>query len=311
MLPHLRRTLPGLKRSVPGALASRFRPVCATASPPNPFAELTDLSDVNLGTSVLFATDEWFATADNLIQPEPPRFDPDTFCEQGKVMDGWESRRRRLAGHDWCVLRLGVPGCVHGVEVDTAYFTGNQAPAFRLFGACIDGDPTDGWLGPRRPTLGVQGSCATPEEIAAASSAVDAAAEWVELVPLSPLRPGYVEGGNSVHRFEVPAAAAAQRITHIRLNQHPDGGIARLRTWGVVSRDFGREIAADAVGNIDLASALNGARAIGCSNRHYGEPRNLLLPGRGKNMGAGWETARNPKRQAVIETDPATSAVAT
>jgi len=278
------------------------------------FAELTDLADARLGAKVLFATDEWFATADNLLKPEEPHFDATTFCEQGKVMDGWESRRRRHAGHDWCVLRLGVPGYVHGVEIDSAHFTGNQAPAVRVFGACIDDDDEDTWLGPKRPTLGVQGTCATADEIEAAAARVEGVAGgWVELVPLSPLRAGYVAGGAtaapegipnaSVHRFAVPPAAAARRLTHIRLNQHPDGGIARMRAWGIVAREYGRDLAADAVGPIDLLSALNGARALGCSNRHYGEPRNLLRPGRGENMGAGWETARNPRRPPQLTTD--------
>eukprot|EP00966_Prymnesium_polylepis_P132072 3054179-Prymnesium_polylepis.1 len=76
----------------------------------------------------------------------------------------------------------------------------------------------------------------------------------------------------SVHRFAVPPAAAARRLTHIRLNQHPDGGIARMRAWGIVAREYGRDLAADAVGPIDLLSALNGARALGCSNRHCEGP---------------------------------------
>ena len=249
----------------------------------------------------------------------PRAQDPTTFCEQGKVMDGWESRRRRLAGHDWCIVRLGIPGFIHGIEIDSAHFTGNQTPAVRVFGACIDGDD-DSWIGPQRPTLGVQGTCSTPEEIEAASRAAEGVAGgWVELVPLSPLRPGYVEGGPtaapegemnaSVHRFAVPAEAAGQRLTHLRLNQHPDGGIARMRAWGIVARDFETDLAATAVGTIDLLSALNGGRALGCSNRHYGEPRNLLRPGRGENMGAGWETARNPRRPPVLETESASGFV--
>ena len=130
--------------------------------------------------------------------------------------------------------------------------------------------------------------------MAAAEAAVGAAAEWSELVPLSPLRPGTdPPDGSSVHRFAVPPELAGRRVTHLRLNQHPDGGIARMRAWGVVGRDYDTELAAAAVGAVDLLSVLNGARALGCSNRHYGEPRNLIKPGRGANMGAGWETARN------------------
>ena len=90
------------------------------------FNELTNLADGRLGAEILFATDEWFATASNLLNSSPPVFDPDAFCSQGKVMDGWESRRRREPGHDWSIIRLALSGYVHGIEIDTAYFTGNQ-----------------------------------------------------------------------------------------------------------------------------------------------------------------------------------------
>ncbi|KAL1518615.1 hypothetical protein AB1Y20_002903 [Prymnesium parvum] len=284
------------------------------------FAELTNLADERLGAKILFATDEWFATADNLLKPDDPHFDATTFSAEGKVMDGWESRRRRLAGHDWCVIRLGVPGLIHGFEIDSAHFTGNQAPAVRVFGACIEGDEKDSWLGPPRASLGVQGTCSSAEEIEAASRAVDGVrGGWHELVPLSALRPGYVEGGPtaapegqvnaSVHRFAVAPSAASRRLTHLRFNLHPDGGVARMRAWGVVSRHFETELSAAAVGPIDLLSALNGGRALGASNRHYGHPRNLLQPGRGENMGSGWETARNPRRPPVLQTDAATGFV--
>ena len=104
------------------------------------FEALTDLADDRLGGRVLFATDEWFATADNMLKPSAPHFDPETFCTQGKVMDGWESRRRRLAGHDWAVVKLGLSGHVHGLELDTAHFTGNQVPAASVYAACIEAE---------------------------------------------------------------------------------------------------------------------------------------------------------------------------
>ena len=282
------------------------------------FSELTNLADDRLGAKILFATDEWFATADNMLKPTEPHFDPETFCVQGKVMDGWESRRRRLAGHDWSVVKLGLAGYVHGLELDTAHFTGNQVPAASVFAACIEEEEDEGWLGPPRSTLGVQGTCATPEEIAEARARVEAAAEWIELLPISKLRPGYTEDGRhglredgqySVHRFAVPAHAAKKRVTHLLVNQHPDGGLARMRAWGVVGRDYDTELAASAVGSIDLLSALNGGRAVGCSNKHYGEPRNLLRPGRGVRMDDGWETARNPRRPHEIVKDPETGLV--
>ena len=284
------------------------------------FNGLTDLADARLGSHILFATDEWFATADNMLKPSAPHFDPETFDHFGKVMDGWESRRRRLAGHDWALVKLGLSGYVHGVELDTAHFTGNQVPAASVFAACIEAGDDSSWLGPPRATLGEQGSCATPEEIVEAAAKVEKIAEWTELLPMVRLRPGYVKGGSasgpdpgegadSIHRFAVPPSAASKRITHLLVNAHPDGGLARMRAWGIVSVDFATELDAKAVGSIDLLSALKGGRAVGCSNRHYGEPRNLLRPGRGARMDDGWETARNPRRPPKIVKDPVTGLV--
>lgn len=300
-----------------GRLARAARSLCRAAhiGPSDPardallkarFEALTDLADGGLGGKPLFATDEWFATCDNLIKNLPPVFEPEAFCSEGKVMDGWESRRRRTPGHDWCVLKLGLPGYVRGLDIDTAHFTGNQTPQVRVFAAEIAPSDDDDWLpaAARRGTLGVQGTHSTDEQIAAAAAAVSRAAEWHELVPLSPLRPGYGgDDGLSIHRFEVPPELARRRVTHLRLNQHPDGGIARLRAWGIAACDWATSLDPRAVGSIDLLSALNGARAVGCSNKHFGEPRNLLRPGRGANMGAGWETARNPRRPPVLERD--------
>lgn len=276
------------------------------------FEALTDLADGGLGGKPLFATDEWFATCNNLIKSSPPVFDPEAFCNEGKVMDGWETRRRRTPGHDWCVLKLGLPGYVHGLDIDTAHFTGNQALRARVFAAEIAPSSDDSWLpaAARRDTLGVQGTKSTDEQIAAAAEAVSRVAEWHELVPLTTLRPGYGgDEGLSIHRFEVPRELTRKRVTHLRLNQHPDGGIARLRAWGIAACDWATSLDPRAVGAIDLLSTLNGARALGCSNKHYGEPRNLLRPGRGENMGSGWETARNPNRPAVLERDESTGFV--
>jgi allantoicase len=229
-------------------------------------------------------------------------------------MDGWESRRRRLPGYDWAILRLGLPGYIHGVEIDTAHFTGNQTPQVRLFGAELQdaGPDGDAWLpaAARRESLGMQGTASTDLQIAAAADAVAAAGVWHELVTLSPLRPGYGgDEGLSIHRFEPAAALKARRVTHLRLNQHPDGGIARLRTWGVAACDWATQLDPRAVGAIDLNHVRHGATAVGCSNKHFGEPRNLQRPGRGENMGSGWETARNPNRPAVMERDPASGFV--
>ena len=88
-----------------------------------------DLAQPRLGSQVVYATDDFFADKSRLISPEPPQFIPGKYDDNGKWMDGWESRRKRAPGHDWCVVRLGVPGEVAGFEVDTSHFTGNYPPA--------------------------------------------------------------------------------------------------------------------------------------------------------------------------------------
>jgi allantoicase len=89
------------------------------------YAHLTDLASARLGGRAIAASDDFFAPRSNLVKPEPPVFIPGKYTVRGKWMDGWESRRRRTPGHDWCSVRLGVRGRVRGVDVDTRFFTGN------------------------------------------------------------------------------------------------------------------------------------------------------------------------------------------
>jgi len=86
------------------------------------------LASAQLGGRVLFSTDDWFAAADNLIESADPIFIVDKFTEFGKWMDGWETRRKRIPGHDWAIVRLGMPGIIQGIELSTAFFTGNFTP---------------------------------------------------------------------------------------------------------------------------------------------------------------------------------------
>lgn len=78
------------------------------------------------------------------------------------------------------------------------------------------------------------------------------------------------DNAGSIHRFLVPPSVSSTRLTHLRLDQLPDGGIARLKVWGVVHRDFGRELDAEVVGSINLLAEEMGARAVGASDSHYG-----------------------------------------
>ena len=165
------------------------------------FTTLTDLASHTFGGTVVSANDEFFAAADHLVAPEEPVFAPRTFGAKGQVYDGWETRRRRTPGHDHAVVRLGAPGVVHGVDIDTAFFTGNFPPYASVEGCAMNGYPDAAQL---------------------------AAAHWTTLVPRSPL------SGDSQNLFTVEVR---HRFTHVRLNIFPDGGVARLRVHGEVVPD--------------------------------------------------------------------------
>lgn len=116
------------------------------AATPNPFHAWIQLEQPRLGTRVTYATDEFFAAKERLIEAHEPAFVDDKYDEHGKWMDGWESRRKRSPGHDYCIIKLGVPGVVHGVDIDTSFFTGNYPPQASLE-ACVSTDdvPAGGW----------------------------------------------------------------------------------------------------------------------------------------------------------------------
>jgi allantoicase len=215
-------------------------------------SEWPDLASQHLGGGVVAANDELFAAADHLVLPAEPTFSRATFGPKGQVYDGWETRRRREPGHDHAIVRLGVPGVVRGVVVDTAFFTGNYPPEASVEACGCEGYP---------------------------SAAELEAAEWIELVPRSPL------AGDSRNAFAVDVA---QRFTHVRLSIYPDGGVARLRVHGEPVPDP-RLFPG---GVVDLGAVEHGGRVTGCSDMFYGSPANLLMPGLARVMGEGWETAR-------------------
>jgi len=216
------------------------------------FTRLPDLASRALGGSVVFANDELFAERENLIKPGAAVYSTYTFGHKGQVYDGWETRRRREPGHDWALIRLGLPGIVRGVVVDTAFFKGNYPPEVSVEGCSFDGYPS-------------------PQELDDA--------DWVTVVPRSPVE------GDAANSF---AVELEQRVTHVRLCMYPDGGIARLRVHGDVVPDP-RLLTR---GAIDLAALANGATVTGCSNMFYSSPTNLIAPGQARLMGEGWETSR-------------------
>lgn len=218
------------------------------------FAQLTDLAAERLGGKVLYATDDFFAEKENLIKPGRGVFITDKYTDRGKWMDGWESRRKRTPGHDWCVVQLATTGKISGFDIDTNFFLGNHPPHASIEAALISsGSEVDDW-----------------ESI-----------EWKEVLPKSPLDPG----SQNFYTCE-----SDEIVSHLRLHIYPDGGVARLKVYGEVFKDWST---IDADKEIDLAAAINGAKAIQCNDMFFSSMNNLLMPDRGVNMGDGWETKRN------------------
>jgi len=217
------------------------------------FINLIDLASERLGGKALLCSDDFFAEKENLLKPGRGIFIAEKYTDRGKWMDGWESRRKRVPGHDWCIIQLATSGIIHGVDIDTNHFLGNHPPV-----ASLD-------------------ACNIPLH---ESIHVDSVV-WKEILPKSALNPG------SQHLFEI---ADKNVYSHLRLNIYPDGGVARLKVYGEVVKDWSlvkqEEI-------IDLAAALNGAKSVLCNDMFFSHMDNLIMPGRGVNMGDGWETKRN------------------
>ncbi|MBX7219955.1 MAG: allantoicase [Blastocatellia bacterium] len=220
------------------------------------FTELIDLAAEKLGATVLEASDDFFAEKENLLKPTTPIFIEGKYTDRGKWMDGWESRRKRVSGHDWCLIRLGLPGIVRGVVVDTAFFRGNFPSHCSIEGCWMAGHPTVGQL-------------------------LDPANQWVELLPKVELQ------GDSKNPFSI---AIPVGVTHLRFNIFPDGGVARLRVYGDVVPDWKRLLRGNR--ELDLAAVENGGVSEVSSDMFFGSRHNLIMPGFSPNMGDGWETKR-------------------
>ncbi|MDB3982622.1 allantoicase [Candidatus Pelagibacter sp.] len=209
---------------------------------------LIDLAQPRLGSKVIFKTDDFFASANRIIDPSAPVFKEGLFDKNGKWMDGWESRRKRTSGHDYLIIKLGKPGSILKVNVDTSHFNGNQ-PSMISIDAC------------NSKSNNIKNF------------------KWKTLVSKKKTK------ANSPHIFKTSSKSI---FTHIKLNIFPDGGVARLRLYGNISKknnNFANK-------TINLASLLDGASVIACNNEHFGKAENILAPGKAKNMGDGWETRR-------------------
>src|ERR1044071_1789465 len=107
------------------------------------FTNLTDLAAERLGGKALLCTDDFFAEKENLIKPGRGIFIADKYTDRGKWMDGWESRRKRTPGYDWCILQLATSGKIYGVDIDTNFLLGNHPPHASIDAANISSDTTD------------------------------------------------------------------------------------------------------------------------------------------------------------------------
>jgi len=227
-------------------------PAESTVSAP---AGLVDLASTRIGGTAVLANDEFFAEKENLLKPGRGVFIPDKYTDRGKWMDGWESRRRRTPGNDWCVVQLGLRGVIKQVDIDTNHFLGNHPPFASLDALSL--------------ASGFPRKAAAVEELS-----------WTPVLAQSPLKPG------SQNLF---AITNDQTWTHVRLNIFPDGGVARLRVYGVVAPDWSKVKPGEVV---DLAAVENGGVPLACSDMFFSSMNNLIMPGRSENMGDGWETKR-------------------
>jgi allantoicase len=216
---------------------------------------LVDLASERVGGTVLLANDEFFAEKENLLKAGRGIFLPDKYTDRGKWMDGWETRRRRTPGHDWCVIQLGLRGVVRHVDIDTNHFRGNHPPFASLDAVCL--------------TSGFPAGLKEAEAL-----------NWVPILAQAPLNPG------SQNLFEI---SSDPTWSHLRLNIFPDGGVARLRVYGSVVPDWSKVKSGELV---DLAAIENGGVPLACSDMFFSSMNNLIMPGRSENMGDGWETKR-------------------
>ena len=210
---------------------------------------MINLADPRIGSKIIFKTDDFFAAAHRILKTDIPVFKDGLFDKHGKWMDGWETRRRRSKGYDYLVLKLGKPGKIFDIDIDTSHFNGNQ-PTHASLEGCFSRSK------PNKKT------------------------KWTRLLGKKKLGP------NKNHNFK---SQNKSTFNYIRLNIFPDGGVARLRLYGKI------EIDKKTINNknINLTSVLNGASIVSCNNEHFGRAENIIAPGKGKNMGDGWETRRS------------------
>ncbi|PYH93629.1 allantoicase, expressed, purine use [Aspergillus ellipticus CBS 707.79] len=227
------------------------------------FAHTTNLASSALNSKVLACSNDYFAAASNLLTPTPPINRPGVFIHTGAWYDGWETRRHNPAPYDWVVIKLGVSSAaIQGVEIDTGFFIGNYGEKAEVQGTYAPDAPDAELIDPNY-------------------------AGWSTILPAKPCGPSQ----RRAWKLADYDSQSPKPYTHVRLLMYPDGGFGRLRLYGhaIPSPVTATSAAVDE----ELSSALLGGLALAASDQHYTPCSNLLLPGRGKDMGDGWETARS------------------
>lgn len=222
--------------------------------------EAIDLASERLRGYVLQSSDQSLGHHSHLLKTEEPQLAASGKGCCGRASDAWETHRAPEGGHEWAVIRLGVPGLVEELVIDTTGVAGNS---------------------PQRAS--VEG-CVAPHN--ALHSELDG---WVEILPQTPLV------GGSRHSFPMPSS---QRFSHLRLRIFPDGAVARFRVMGRPMPGWmapGR-----APTTVDLALAGNGASLVSCSDEHFGAASNLLQPGCSRGSGWQTRRRREPGQEWAV-----------
>jgi allantoicase len=215
---------------------------------------LINVASCELGSKIIFTTNEFFAKAERMLAESEAVF-KDEYDENGHWMDGWETRRRRDGGNDFCIIKLGNISKISSFLVDTSHFRGNYPLA-----------------------VSIKGYKAKEIDDESFINQIDSF-KWIELLEQSDLE------GDKKQNF---SSKNFSEITHLKVDIYPDGGIARFKAFGEICFDeklFEKE-------NINVASMKNAARAVYTNNEFFGPLRNILKDEESLNMGDGWETRR-------------------
>jgi len=214
---------------------------------------LINVASCELGTKVLYTTDEFFAPVSRMLEESEAVF-KDEYDENGHWMDGWESRRKRHSGNDYCILQLGVKSKISSFLVDTSHFKGNYPLSVSI--------------------KGIKSSKDDEQFLKDISNE-----KWIDLLQQSDLE------GDKKQYFD---SSDFSELTHLRVDIFPDGGIARFKAFGEIC--FDEKLYEEE--NINVLAMKNGARAVYANNEFFGPLSNILKEKDSLNMGDGWETRR-------------------